>query len=134
LSPQVPNGSAPDLTVQGICLQPPVRLSNTAKLGATTSRHPPGSGLPPLAQPPKRQQQQLTLPNAICDDSDDVRNLNITERPSSRGGMAFDINFDDRSAPKRMPKGLQKRKKATNLTKEELQAKLDAAEQRRKVN
>ena len=48
--------------------------------------------------------------------------------------MAFDIKFDDKNAPKRMPKGLQKRKKMPNLTKEELQAKLEAAELRRKVN
>jgi len=70
----------------------------------------------------------------IPDDNDDVKNLNITERPSSRGGMAFDISFDDKNVSKRIPKGLQKRKKTSNLTKEELQAKLDAAEQRRKVN
>ena len=69
----------------------------------------------------------------ILDDNDNVKNLNITERPSSRGGMAFDINFDEKNVPKKMPKGLQKRKKTSNLTKEELQAKLDAAEQRRKV-
>ena len=56
------------------------------------------------------------------------------ERPSSRGGMAFDINFDDNNVGgKKMPRALQVKLKTSNLTKEELQAKLDAAEQRRKV-
>ena len=60
--------------------------------------------------------------------------LSIIERPSSRGGMAFDINFDDNNGgTKKMPKALKVKLKSANHTKEELQAKLDAAEQRRKV-
>ena len=60
--------------------------------------------------------------------------LSIVERPSSRGGMAFDINFDDNNGGnKKMPKALQMKLKSANYTKEELQAKLDAAEKRRKV-
>ena len=49
--------------------------------------------------------------------------------------MAFDINFDDNSngGNKEMPKALQVKLKATNFTREELQAKLDAADQCRKV-
>lgn len=48
--------------------------------------------------------------------------------------MAFDINFDDNTGgTKKMPKALQMKLKSANYTKEELQAKLDAAEQRRKV-
>ena len=60
----------------------------------------------------------------------------ITERPSSRGGMAFEIIFDDRCVfnCKKIPSSLQKKQKGSNLTKELLQSKIDAAEQRRKVN
>lgn len=70
---------------------------------------------------------------------DKVKLLSIVERPSSRGGMAFDINFDDNTnggggGNKKMPKALQMKMKTSNLTKEELQAKLDAADQRRKVH
>ena len=53
---------------------------------------------------------------------------------SSHGGTAFDINFDDNNGGnKKMPKSLQVKVKASNFTREELQAKLDAADQRRKV-
>jgi len=58
-----------------------------------------------MSQPSQRQQQQLTLPNAIWDDSD-VEDFKIKERPSSRGGLAFEINFNNQNTPKRMPKGL----------------------------
>jgi len=129
--PQVPNESTPDLTIQGVFIRPPYRPSQTGKLGAITGRRPT-SGLPPLPlalqrQPPPLQEQE-------DDKHDKVKLLSIVERPSSRGGLAFDINFGDNTGgTKKMPKGLQSKMKTSNLTKEELQAKLDAAEQRRKV-
>ena len=46
--------------------------------------------------------------------------------------MAFYVNFDGENVTKKMPNKLQV-KQASNLTKELLQARLDAAEQRRKV-
>ena len=96
---------------------------------------PPGIGVslhPLVRYPPKQQwQQQLTIPNN--DDDDDVKNLNTTNSPRSRGGMAFDINFDDKNVSKKIPKGLKNKQKTSNLTKESLQVKLDSAEQCRKV-
>ena len=96
---------------------------------------PPGIGVnlhPPVRYPPKQQwQQKSTLPNN--GDNDDVKNLNITKRPSSRGGMAFDINFDEKNVSKNIPKGLKNKQKTSNLMKESLQAQLDSAEQCKKV-
>ena len=94
----------------------------------------PSSGLPPL---PDLQQRQpyLSLQVQEDDKDDKVNLLSIVERSSAYGGMAFDINFDDNSngGNKEMPKALQVKVKATNFTREELQAKLDAADQCRKV-
>jgi len=98
------------LTVQGVCLQPPTRICCSAKLGATTTNKrcfSSGQLPPPVAQPSQRHQQQL-LPNAICDDNDHIKDYKIVERPSSRGGLAFEINFNNQNTPKRMPKGLKK--------------------------
>ena len=68
----------------------------------------------------------------IFNDDDDIK---ITERPSSRGGIAFDIVFDGSSVPQEMPIGLKnKTQKVSNLTKDDLTAKLRAVDQRRKVN
>ena len=63
-----------------------------------------------------------------------VKLLNIVERSSTHGGMAFTINFDDNTngGNKEMP-ALQVKVKANNFTREELSAKLDSADQRRKV-
>ena len=127
---QIPGTTAPDLTIQGKFIQPPFRPSQTGKLGATTSRRP-SSGLPPLPHPLQRQPPPLQAKED--DKHDKVKLLSIVERPSSRGGMAFDINFDDNNGSKKMPRALQVKLKSANHTKEELQAKLDAAEQRRKV-
>ena len=130
---QVPDAAAPDLAVQGVYIQPPFRPSQVGKLGAITGRRP-SSGLPPL--PHLRQRQPcLSLQAQEDDKHDKVKLLSIVERPSSRGGMAFDINFDDNNngGNRKMPKALQVKVKNTNFTKEELQAKLDAADQRRKV-
>lgn len=129
--PQIPNTSTPDLTIQGVFIQPPYRPSQVGKLGAITGRRPT-SGLPPL--PHALQRQPPPLQEQENDKHDKVKLLSIIERPSSRGGLAFDINFGDNTGDtKRMPKTLQMKVKTTSLTKEELQAKLDAAEQRRKV-
>ena len=128
---QVPNTSNPDLTIQGVLIQPPYRPSQAGKLGAITGRRPT-SGLPPL--PHALQRQPPPLQEQDNDKHDKAKLLSIIERPSSRGGLAFDINFgDDTSGTKKMPKALQMKVKTANFTKEELQAKLDAAEQRRKV-
>lgn len=69
----------------------------------------------------------------------------ILERPSSRGGAAFDISFEEENSGTEnntpgLPRRLQRldaqrssgKKKRDELTLEELQAKLQAAEQRRK--
>eukprot|EP00047_Mylnosiga_fluctuans_P019378 m.82017 g.82017 ORF g.82017 m.82017 type:complete len:277 (+) comp8098_c1_seq1:82-912(+) len=62
----------------------------------------------------------------------------IMERPSSRGGSAFDISFDgpapadNPGLPRRLKTLDQSRKRRADLTLEELQAKLNAAETRRK--
>lgn len=64
----------------------------------------------------------------------------ILQRPSSRGGSAFDISFEGESAEPAtpgLPKRLQQRdssgrKKREDMTLEELQAKLAAADQRRR--
>ena len=128
---QVPDTATPDLTIQGKYIQAPFRPSQTGKLGATTGRRP-SSGLPPL--PHCLQRQPPPLQEKENDKHDKVKLLSIIERPCSRGGMAFDINFDDNNGgAKKMPKALQMKLKTANLTKEELQAKLEAAEQRRKV-
>ena len=111
-------------------IQPPYRPSQIGKLGGITARRPL-SGRPPLPHLLQRPQPPLQAPED--DKHDKAKLLSIVERPSSRGGMAFDVNFDDNSGNKKMPKLLQKKVRFTNLTKEELQAKLDAAEQRRKV-
>jgi len=76
-----------------------------------------------------RDNMQLSLPNMIFEDDYDV----ITERPTSKGVMAFYVNFDSENVTKKMPSKLQV-KQASNLTKELLEARLDAAEQYRKVN
>ena len=126
---QVPDAATPDLTIQGAYIQPPFRPSQLGKVGAITGRRP-SSGLPPL--PHIRQRQPTHSFQAHEDDK--VKLLSIVERPSSHGGMAFDINFDDNNngGNKKMPK-VQVKVKSTNYTREELQAKLDAADQRRKV-
>ena len=112
-------------------IQPPYRPSQIGKLGGITARRPL-SGRPPLPHLLQRPHPPLQAPED--DKHDKVKLLSIVERPSSCGGMAFDINFDDNNGGnKKMPKVLQKKVRFTNLTKEELQAKLDAAEQRRKV-
>lgn len=63
----------------------------------------------------------------------------ILQRPSSRGGSAFDISFDGEQEPSTpgLPKRLAQRdssgrKKREEMTLEELQAKLAAADQRRR--
>jgi len=83
------------------------------------------------AAPQQQWQQQLalSLPNMIYDDDD----VNITEKPPSRGGMAFYINFDDENIHKKIPSRLRIRQTTSHLTKEQLQARLHAAELRRKV-
>ena len=129
---QVPNTSTPDLTIQGVNIQSPFKPSQAAKLGITTKRRP-SSALPPLPHCLQRPPPPLQ-----AEEEDEKLNklklLSIVERPSSRGGMAFDINFgDNNGGTKKMPKTLQEKMKTNSLTKEELQAKMDAAEQRRKV-
>ena len=124
---QIPDTAAPDLSgIQGTHIQPPFKPS---QLGDAITDQQPSSGLPPL---PHLQQRQLFLSQE--DKHDKEKLLSIVERPSSCGGTAFDINFDDNnSGNKKMPKALQVKVKASNFTREELQAKLDAADQRRKV-
>jgi len=61
----------------------------------------------------------------------------ILQRPSSRGGSAFDISFEEEQSTPGLPKRLVQResstrKKREELTLEELQAKLAAADQRRR--
>ena len=63
----------------------------------------------------------------------------VTERPQSRGGMAFDVMLcPETGNVKRRPqhlKKLEKRKrKSTRRTKEEIEEKLKNAEERRKVS
>lgn len=63
----------------------------------------------------------------------------VLQRPSSRGGCAFEIQYDEgQGGAARLPARLQKlssasRKRKEDLTAEELQSKLEAAESRRKV-
>lgn len=62
----------------------------------------------------------------------------IMQRPSSRGGSAFDISFEEEPSTPGLPKRLVSRgdssgrKKREEMTLEELQAKLQAADQRRR--
>eukprot|EP01147_Barroeca_monosierra_P005970 gene5970-7330_t len=59
----------------------------------------------------------------------------ITERPSSRGGRAFEISFEDddiRRPPRRLQKLQGARRRKGELTLEQLQRKLEAAERRKK--
>ena len=124
---QVPDSAAPDLSgIQGTHIQLPLKPSQLGD--AITDQHP-SSGLPPLPDPQQRQ----PLLSQEDDKHDKEKLLSIVERPSSRGGTAFDINFDDNIGGNKMPKALPVKVKASNFTREELQAKLDAADQRRKV-
>ena len=125
---QVPDTAATDLSgIQGTHIQPPLKPSQLGD--AITDQHP-SSGLPPLPDPQQRQ----PLLSQEDDKHDKEKLLSIVEKSSSRGGTAFDINFDDNNGGnKKMPKALQVKVKASNFTREELQAKLDAADQRRKV-
>ena len=63
----------------------------------------------------------------------------VTERPQSRGGMAFDVMLcPETGNVKRRPQHLRKlekrKKKGTRRTKEEIDEKLKHAEKRRKVS
>ena len=63
----------------------------------------------------------------------------VTERPQSRGGMAFDVMLcPETGNVKRRPQHLRKlekrKKKGTRRTKEEIDEKLKHAEERRKVS
>ena len=63
----------------------------------------------------------------------------VTERPQSRGGMAFDIMLcPETGNVKRRPQHLRKlekrKKKSTRRTKEEIDEKLKHADERRKVS
>ena len=125
---QVPDTAVPDLSgILGTHIQPPFKPSQLCD--AITDQHS-SPGLPPL---PHLQQKQPQL--SLEDDKDyKEKLLSIVEKPSSRGGTAFDINFDDNNGGnKKMPKALQVKVKASNFTREELQAKLNAADQHRKV-
>ena len=124
---QVPDTAAPDLSIQGTDIQLPFKSS---QLGDATIDQHSSPGLPPL---PHLQQRQPQL-SPEDDKHDKGKLLSIVEKPSSRGGTAFDINFDDNNGEnKKMPKALPVKVKASNFTREELQAKLDAADQHRKV-
>ena len=62
----------------------------------------------------------------------------VTERPQSRGGMAFDVMLcPETGNVKRRPQHLRKlekrKKKSTRITKEEIEEKQRKAEDRRKV-
>ena len=60
----------------------------------------------------------------------------IMERPSSRGGLAFDMTFEGDEARVRAPARLEKlrtRTRSAEMTVDELKAKLEAAESRREV-
>lgn len=61
----------------------------------------------------------------------------VTERPQSRGGMAFDVMLcPETGNVKRRPqhlKKLERRKKSSRRTKEEIEEKLKNADERRKV-
>ena len=109
-------------------IRPPHRSSQIGKLGLVTAKRPL------FARPHLRYLQMQPNLSLQQMEDDKVKLFSIVERPSSRGGLAFDVNFDDNNGVnKKMPKVLQKKVKTTNITKEKLQAKLDAAEQRRKV-
>ena len=129
---QVPDTATPDLTIQGVYIQALFRPSQLGRLGVISGRHPssPWPSLPHLWQ----GQPHFSLQAQEEDKHDKVKLLNIVERPSSCGGMAFEINFSDNNGGNRkMPKALQVKVKNTSFTREELQAKLDAANWRRKV-
>ena len=125
---QVPDTAAPDLSgIQGIHIQLPLKPSQLGD--AITDQHS-SSGLPPLPDPQQRQ----PLLSQEDDKHDKEKLFSIVEKSSSRGGTAFDINFDNNNGGnKKMPKTLQVKVKTSNFTREELQAKLDAADQHRKV-
>ena len=125
---QVPDTAAPDLSgIQGTHIQLPLKPSQLGD--AITDQHS-SSGLPPLPDPQQRQ----PLLSQEDDKHDKEKLLSIVEKSSSREGTAFDINFDDKNGGnKKMPKTLPVKVKTSNFTREELQAKLDAANQHRKV-
>jgi hypothetical protein len=76
---------------------------------------------------------------ALADsETDDVLNSSavIAERPSSRGGMAFDMTFEGEQARVQVPARLEKirtRTRSSEMSIEELQQKLAAADARRQA-
>ena len=129
---QVPDTATPDLNIQGVYIQALFRPSQLGRLGVISGRRPSSAwpSLPHLWQ----GQPHFSLQAQEEDKHDKVKLLSIVERPSSRGGMAFEINFSDNNGGNRkMTRALQVKVNNTNFTREELQAKLEAADQCRKV-
>ena len=106
-----------------------------------------------VTQPPSQQQQPSTSTTTKKENTrpvDDVENdendenameaaranAKILERPSSRGGLAFDMTFDGEQSRQRAPQRLEKlrtRTRSAEMSIHELQEKLAAAETRRQV-
>jgi hypothetical protein len=75
---------------------------------------------------------------ATTDSADSADSAVVHERPASRGGRAFDLSFEGSvsSTPTRLPARLEKlqlRSKTEELSVEQLKAKLEGADQRRKA-
>ena len=129
---QIPDTATPDLTIQEVYIQALFRPSQLGRLGVISGRRPSSawSLLPHLWQ----GQPHFSLQAQEEDKHDKVKLLSIVEKPSSCGGMAFEIKFSDNNGGNRkMTRAHQVKIKNTNFTREELEAKLDAANRRRKV-
>lgn len=76
----------------------------------------------------------MTVPDVPAFESEEDASVPVVmNRPSSRGGLAFDITYEEAPKSQRLEKLQSRAQKAKpELTIQELQAKLAAAEQRRK--
>eukprot|EP00051_Salpingoeca_urceolata_P027227 m.480520 g.480520 ORF g.480520 m.480520 type:complete len:265 (-) comp21861_c0_seq1:122-916(-) len=126
--------------------QPSVKQKPKTK-GGRPPRGPPGSGAVVggggvARRKPKAAGSSSGPQHLSVDDDDSLRASSamstksapaIIERPSSRGGMSFEITMEGPVRPRRL-ESIQKKKarrRREELTLEELQAKLEAAETRR---
>ena len=143
--------SPPDLTVQGVAIR-------SRKSHSATRRHqgslPPltpislkaavkSSSTPVLAtDPPNAQEEPLTPGfgrSVSFADKVEVISPQMIERPASRGGLAFDLQFTpDTGNVKRTPSRVQqldraRKCKSADVLRRELEERMQAAEDRKKV-
>ena len=146
--------SPPDLTVQGVAIR-------SRKSHSATRRHqgslPPltpislkaavkSSSTPVLATGPSSTQDQLEEPltqgfgrSVSFADKVEVISPQMIERPASRGGLAFDLQFTpDTGNVKRTPSRVKqlngaRKCKSADVLRRELEERMQAAEDRKKV-